>query len=67
MDKGVAPCDAVRRISAKYMAIFSSSPHAYMREKAQDVEDLSVRILNNFIYFIPLLIADCHFPSTSFK
>jgi len=48
MDEGQAPCDAVRKVAAKYIAIFSSSPHAYMREKAQDVEDLSIRILNNF-------------------
>ena len=45
---GTLPCDAVRKIAAKYIAVFSSSPHAYMREKAQDVEDLSIRILTNF-------------------
>jgi len=45
---GENPCDAVRKIAAKYIAIFSSSPHGYMREKALDVEDLSLRILNNF-------------------
>ncbi|MFH2093789.1 MAG: phosphoenolpyruvate--protein phosphotransferase [Pseudomonadota bacterium] len=49
IDEGIAPCDAVRKVAAKYMAIFSSSPHAYMREKAQDVEDLCIRILNNFV------------------
>jgi len=48
IDEGLSPADAVRKIAAKYMGIFSASPHAYMREKAQDVEDLSVRILNNF-------------------
>ncbi|MBU2630176.1 MAG: phosphoenolpyruvate--protein phosphotransferase, partial [Proteobacteria bacterium] len=48
MDEGNFPCEAIRKVAAKYIAIFSSSPHAYMREKAQDVEDLCVRILNNF-------------------
>ena len=47
MDAGTAPVEAVRSVAARYIDIFSSSPHAYMREKAQDVEDLSVRILNN--------------------
>ncbi|MFA5903217.1 MAG: phosphoenolpyruvate--protein phosphotransferase [Desulfobacula sp.] len=48
IDEGLNPVDAVRKVAAKYMGIFSASSHAYMREKAQDVEDLSVRILNNF-------------------
>ena len=48
IDEGLNPVDAVRKVAAKYMAVFSASPHAYMREKSQDVEDLSVRILNNF-------------------
>ncbi len=48
IDNGVLPCDAVRKVAIKYMTIFSSSSHAYMREKAQDVEDLCIRILNHF-------------------
>lgn len=48
IDSGESPCDAVRKVAAKYIAIFSSSTHAYMQEKAHDVEDLSIRILNNF-------------------
>ena len=48
IDGGIFPCDAVRQVASKYIAIFSGSPHAYMQEKAQDVKDLSVRILNNF-------------------
>ena len=48
IDNGLSPVNAVRKVAAGYMAIFSASPHAYMREKAQDVEDLTVRILNNF-------------------
>jgi phosphotransferase system enzyme I (PtsP) len=48
IDSGTPPCDAVRKVAGKYISFFSSSPHAYMREKAQDVEDLSIRILNHF-------------------
>lgn len=47
IDSGMSPADAVRKVASRYMAAFSASPHAYMREKAQDVEDLAVRILNN--------------------
>ncbi|WP_300457160.1 phosphoenolpyruvate--protein phosphotransferase [Desulfobacula sp.] len=46
IDAGTPPCDAVRKVATQYIGIFSSSPHAYMKEKAQDVEDLSIRILN---------------------
>lgn len=48
IDGGELPCDAVRKVAGKYIALFSSSPHAYMQEKAQDVEDLCIRILSNF-------------------
>ncbi len=48
IDEGTPPCNAVRTVAARYISVFSSSAHAYMREKAQDVEDLCVRILNNF-------------------
>lgn len=48
IDNGLRPDEAVRKVAAKYISIFSSSPHTYMQEKAQDVEDLSIRILNNF-------------------
>ncbi|THB79192.1 MAG: phosphoenolpyruvate--protein phosphotransferase [Desulfobacteraceae bacterium] len=48
IDENVPPCDAVRKVASKYISIFSSSPHAYMREKSHDVQDLCIRILNNF-------------------
>ncbi len=49
IDSGQAPCDAVRSVATQYISLFSSSPHDYMREKAQDVEDLGIRILNHFV------------------
>ncbi len=48
IDEGLSCFDAVKKVATRYISLFSASPHAYMREKAQDVEDLSVRILNNF-------------------
>ena len=46
---GMNPPDAVRSVANSYIRIFSSSPHAYMKEKANDVEDLGNRILCNLI------------------
>lgn len=47
IENGTTPPDAVREIANKYINIFSSSPHAYMQEKANDVADLGGRILRN--------------------
>ncbi len=47
IEEGTNPPDAVRQIANKYITIFSSSPHAYMQEKANDVADLGGRILRN--------------------
>lgn len=49
IENGINPPDAVRRIANSYIRIFASSPHAYMKEKANDVEDLGSRILCNLI------------------
>jgi phosphotransferase system, enzyme I, PtsP len=47
--EGKNPPDAIRSVVNKYIRVFSSSPHAYMKEKANDVEDLGGRILRNLI------------------
>ncbi len=44
---GRSPVLAVKQVAGKYIDMFRASPHAYMKEKAQDVEDLAVRILKN--------------------
>jgi phosphotransferase system enzyme I (PtsP) len=49
IEEGVNPPEAVRRVANSYIRIFSSSPHAYMKEKANDVEDLGIRILCNLL------------------
>lgn len=45
MDEGTPPVSAVRQVARQYIDLFAASPHAYMQEKAVDVEDLAVRIL----------------------
>lgn len=47
VEAGTPADEAVKKVAGKYIQIFSASPHTYMREKAQDVEDLSVRILKH--------------------
>lgn len=45
--QGEGPDNAVRAVASRYIERFKSSPHAYTREKAVDVEDLARRILAN--------------------
>ncbi|WDP87614.1 MAG: phosphoenolpyruvate--protein phosphotransferase [Desulfobacter sp.] len=45
--RGVSPVKAIQNLSRKYIEIFASSPNAYLKEKAVDVEDLSIRLLSN--------------------
>ena len=40
---------AIQDIAKTYIRIFATSPHAYLREKAMDVEDLSIRLLANLM------------------
>lgn len=47
IEQGVSVPEAVRDVAGHYMALFSSAPSAYLKEKAQDIEDLARRLLNN--------------------
>ncbi len=47
IESGVSPPDAVRLVARHYINLFSASSHAYIREKANDMEDLAGRILKN--------------------
>ncbi|MCX7934635.1 MAG: GAF domain-containing protein, partial [Planctomycetota bacterium] len=47
IQRGEAPHAAVLAVARYYIGLFSASPHAYLREKANDVEDLAKRILAN--------------------
>jgi phosphotransferase system, enzyme I, PtsP len=44
---GATPAAAVRSVAGHYIELFSSSTHAHIREKADDVQDLAGRILKN--------------------
>lgn len=44
---GFSPPQAVKEVSKHYIDIFSASSNEYIREKVNDVEDLSGRILKN--------------------
>jgi phosphotransferase system, enzyme I, PtsP len=47
IEQGITPMHAVSQISGHYTSLFLSNPHEYVREKANDVEDLTLRILRN--------------------
>jgi phosphotransferase system enzyme I (PtsP) len=47
IEQGTPPVRAVSSISGHYISLFLASPHEYIREKANDVEDLTHRILLN--------------------
>jgi len=47
IEQGISVPEAVRDVAGHYMALFSSAPSAYLKEKAQDIEDLARRLLNN--------------------
>lgn len=49
VEAGASPPDAVRAAARHYIGIFSGSAHAYIREKASDMEDLAGRILKNLL------------------
>lgn len=47
IEKSFNPPDAIMRIAKRYVDIFSSSENQYVREKVQDLEDLTVRLIGN--------------------
>lgn len=44
---GLPPSRAVAETAIEYIKLFEASEHAFMREKARDVEDLALRLLDN--------------------
>ncbi|MCE5327314.1 MAG: phosphoenolpyruvate--protein phosphotransferase [Planctomycetaceae bacterium] len=49
IDNGENPPQAVLTVGRKYSDLMAASPHAYMREKEHDVEDVVRRILANLM------------------
>ncbi len=71
IEEGENPPEAVLKIAGEYISIFSTSKNDYVREKIQDVEDLTVRLISNLLketesvgeYSEKVLIARDLFPS----
>ncbi|MGD8880502.1 MAG: phosphoenolpyruvate--protein phosphotransferase [Desulfobacterales bacterium] len=47
ISEGIPPVAAIRAVTRHYIELFSSSGHAHIREKANDVQDLADRIMKN--------------------
>ncbi len=47
IEAGRTAAGAVAKAASGYIEIFQASKHDYMREKAQDVEDVALRVLGN--------------------
>ena len=71
IEDGTNPPVAVLDVAGKFLDIFSTSTHDYVREKVQDVEDLVFRIMGNLLgetediarYGNRIIIASDIFPS----
>jgi phosphotransferase system enzyme I (PtsP) len=49
ISEGIPPAAAIRSVARHYTELFSSSAHAHIQEKANDVKDLAGRILQNLV------------------
>jgi phosphotransferase system enzyme I (PtsP) len=49
IEAGQPATRAVRQVARHYLDLFADSPHAYLREKVSDIEDLSGRLLTNLV------------------
>jgi phosphotransferase system enzyme I (PtsP) len=49
IERGVNAPVAVAEVATDYMQALVTSNNAYMREKVNDIEDLAVRLINNFL------------------
>lgn len=47
IENGDPATRAVRDVARHYLALFTDSPHPYIREKVSDIEDLAGRLLTN--------------------
>ena len=49
INDGTSASRAVALVASEYINLFEASSHDYMREKARDVEDLALRLLDNLM------------------
>lgn len=54
-----APPAAVAGVARRFIDIFQASPNGYIREKAQDVEDVAKRLLHNLVHKQQDAAPDC--------
>ncbi len=47
IEEGTHPAHALAQVASNYTALLLSSPHEYIREKVNDIEDLVFRIMRN--------------------
>lgn len=47
IDEGTPPAQALIQVASHYTTLLMSSPHEYIREKVNDIEDLILRIMRN--------------------
>ncbi len=73
---GTHPAGAILGVAREYIDLFSANANAFVREKAQDVEDLSRRLIGNLQQSLAepgsqcsqhIVIADTLFPSDVLK
>lgn len=57
--EGINPPEAVLKIAREYIDVFGATADEYFREKVQDIEDLTVRLVGNLIGHVEEL-ADYH-------
>lgn len=47
IEEGTPPLQAIAQVTEHYVSLLQSSPHEYLREKVNDIEDLVSRIVRN--------------------
>ncbi len=49
IEAGSQPVSALAAVSGQYIDIFTKQPNPYFRQKADDIRDVTIRVLNNLI------------------
>jgi len=52
VESDLPPPVAIKKVADHYVALYSASAHAHIREKAHDVRDLAGRILRNLVHHV---------------
>ncbi|MFP4163756.1 MAG: phosphoenolpyruvate--protein phosphotransferase [Chitinispirillaceae bacterium] len=49
IEQGMNPPDAVLQVAKQYVELFSHGENNYIKEKVQDIEDLTIRLMGNLV------------------